>query len=108
MLHITHYVSIKHQTPESANTSLSDFVADAGLTYVGVNIQPKSPTDNNEYGGAYSSQYMMFAPSTASGIISGDEVTVSGTNQQFIVKGRNAFLYTPAPHLEFLLDEVLR
>lgn len=102
------YVSVEHQTPEAANASLSGFVADLGLTSVLMDIQPLSPSDTDQYGGAYSSSYKGFAQPTASGIINGDQLTVSGTGQQFIVKGKNSYLFGVGQHLEFLLDEVLR
>jgi hypothetical protein len=99
------YVSVEHLVKDSASLKKWGYVADVGLVYIPVNIQPASPDTVNLYGGAMGSMFTMFAGPTASGILDGDRLTVSGSGEKYIVNGRENFDYGPGQHIEFVLTK---
>lgn len=96
------YVSVEHLNLDSNNANKEGYVADMSLLHVSVNIQPTQPEMIALYGGAYGKAHTMFT--TTSGILETDRVTVSGTGQQFIVKGKQIFDYQWGRHSEYYLD----
>lgn len=105
---LTHVVSVNKLADKTGNANQEDFDTPRVLT-LNVNIQPASPEDTVISEGAFGKTFKMFAPTTASGVIEGDKITVvSGTNSgdTYIVKGReNWNLGGPLPHMEFTLFE---
>lgn len=66
-----------------------------------MNIQPASDQMTVLYEGVAGKVYVAFT--AASGIVEGQRLTVSGTSEQYIVRGRKAFFYGPLPHAEVVL-----
>lgn len=69
---------------------------------VWMNIQPMQTQFTNTGDGLYFKNYKAFT--TASGIVEGYRLTVSGTGEQYIVNGRQRFDYIVAPHYELMLE----
>ena len=103
-LFLSSYISVEHLNPDASNTNKEGFVSDLALQAVAVNIQPASMELTALNNGAYGKSYTIFT--TSSGILETDRITVSGTNQQFIVKGKQAFLYGLAQHVEIFCEEI--
>lgn len=66
-----------------------------------INIQPATAELTAIAGGVYGQTFQGFV--SVSGLRIGDRVTISGSNQQFIVKGIEDHFYGPLPHLEVVL-----
>lgn len=98
-------VTVEHLSPDSSNANQEGFVNDISLNGLAVNIQPTSPEVSALYGGAYGKVFTMYT--TTSGILETDRVTVSGTNDQFIVKGKQFFGYGVGIHGEYILEKTL-
>ena len=99
------YISVEHLEPDNNNANKEGYVSDIGLLHVAVNIQPTSPEMIELYGGSYGKAHTMFT--TASGIIETDRVTVSGTTEKYIVKGKQIFNYQVGQHSEYYLELVM-
>jgi hypothetical protein len=68
---------------------------------MGINIQPASPELLAVSEGVYGQTYKAFI--TYSGLQIGDQITVSGTNDKYIVRGIDDWNYGPLPHYEVVL-----
>ena len=84
MIYTNTYLSVEHLTPDAANADKEGYVSDAGLLGVAANVQPSSPEMLALNNGAYGKSSTIFT--TASGILEGDRLTLSGTTTQYIVK----------------------
>ncbi|TXG76782.1 hypothetical protein E6Q11_04070 [Candidatus Dojkabacteria bacterium] len=93
-------------SPESGDkesfTTFSGFMfAGTQSAAIRVNIQPASPELTAISEGEVFKTYKAFT--TASGVIEGMLLTVSGTNELFRVRGREAFGYGAGQHYELTL-----
>ena len=87
----------------SQEVSDNDKESYADLVTIEINIQPASGEVTALVDGKFGKTYTAFV--TTSGIAVGDRITVSGTGDIFIVKGRKDWNYGPIPHLELVLFE---
>ena len=97
------YVSVEHLTPDLTNTQTEGYSRDLSLINIPCNIQPSTPEVIALYGGAMGKVYTMFT--TASGVLESDRLTVSGTGQQFIVKGKQYYDYGTLQYGDYVLEE---
>ncbi len=98
-------VNVEHLNPDADNANKEGYLPDLSLVGVKANIQPSTPEVVALYGGAYGKVYSMYT--TASGILETDRVTVSGTSQKYIVKGKQNFNYSVLQHCHYILEEIL-
>lgn len=97
-----HVISIKRLTRDSDNTNKESYQANAALQGVRCQIQPASAEDTVIANGVFGQTYICFT--TNSGILSGDHVTVSGTGEQYRVRGVEDWSQIEgAPHFEITL-----
>lgn len=101
-------VFVEILTPYSSNgnkeayTAFSGFSGPNGPTSaVRMNIQPMGAQMSMILEGVIGKSFTGFT--SASGVTEGMRVTVSGTNQQYIVRGRQNFDYGPLQHSEVTL-----
>jgi hypothetical protein len=94
--------------PNSPTTDQEVFVTYSGYQYQGVraaairvNIQPASPELTAISEGEVFKTFKAFT--SASGVIEGMLLTVSGTNEVFRVRGREGFGYGSGQHYELTL-----
>lgn len=104
---LTQVVKVEHLQNSSADNDKEAY--SLSHSSLQVNIQPADAETTALSEGAFGKTYTMFAPTSASGIIMGDKVTVisgSNANDSYIVKGlKNWNLGGPLPHYEFTLFE---
>lgn len=99
----------KKVTVEHLATSVSGqetYQAHPGFTWVPMNIQPLSfelAPNGDDY---FFKTYKAFT--TVSGIVETYRLTVSGTGEQYMVRGRESFNYPPLPHYELILERGAR
>jgi hypothetical protein len=77
-----------------------------GYTFIPMNIQPTSFDFQSVAEGIYVKLFKAFT--TSSGIVEGFRLTVSGTTDQYVVRGRQAYDYGPLPHYELVLERGTR
>jgi hypothetical protein len=84
-------------------TAFSGFVGNFGVptSAIRMNIQPATPQMTLLVEGAIGKTFRGFT--TASGLAEGMRVTVSGTNDQYIVRGRLNYDYGPVAYNEVIL-----
>lgn len=85
----------------SPNASNNDKEAYVTISNAKIDIQPASAELTAVAEGVYGQTFRAYTP--ASGISIGDMLTVSGTNDSFIVKGVDNWNYGAIPHLELVL-----
>lgn len=73
----------------------------APTSAIRMNIQPMTAQQTLLVEGEIGKSFLGFT--TASGLNEGMRVTISGTNQQFIVRGRQNYDYGPLQHNEVTL-----
>lgn len=69
---------------------------------VPVNIQPLNPLFADMNSGMFFKTYRCFT--TASGIVEGHRLTVSGTTAKYIVRGRKDYGFMVLPHYELTVE----
>lgn len=100
-MYLDKVVSISRLTPTAADSDKENYQAVGNYHAVKMNIQPASAELTAVSEGVYGQTYQAFT--TVSGLRIGDRVTVSGTNDQFIIKGIQDYNWGPIPHLEVVL-----
>jgi len=98
-------ISIEHLGLDIGTSRKEGYISDLSLSAIRANIQPSSPETTALYGGAYGKVYTIYT--TVSGILETDRVTVSGTTQQFIIKGKQYYNYGAGQHGEYIAEEIL-
>lgn len=93
--------SIERLTPDSGDTNKERYQAVGNYNHIPINIQPATAELTAVSDGVYGQTFQAFV--SVSGLRVGDRVTVSGTNDRFIVKGVSEWHYGPIPHLELVL-----
>jgi len=78
-------VSVSHLTKDTDDADKEQYRVDEGLRAVAINIQPATAEETAITGGTYGRTFTAFT--TASGLRTGDKITVSGTSQTFRVAG---------------------
>ena len=95
--------------PYTSNSNQEAYIAHSGFlgaygvptAAIRMNIQPMTPQQTILVEGEIGKSFTGFT--TTSGIIEGMRITISGTNQQFIVRGGQHFDYDPLQHSEITL-----
>lgn len=95
------YVTVEFRTV-SGQYNNQVYVPHPAFTTVPVNIQPMQGSFTDMGNGIFFKTYKCFT--TASGIIEGFRLTVSGTGEQYIVRGRQRFDDIFVPHYELILE----
>lgn len=93
--------SVDRLQPTGADSDKEQYQAVGNYGAIQVNIQPATAELTAIANGVYGQTFQAFV--SVSGIRIGDRITVSGTSQQFIVKGVEDHFYGPLPHLEIVL-----
>lgn len=93
--------SIARLTPTSSDTDKEQYLTVTGLEAVKMNIQPATAELIAVSDGAYGQTYQAFA--TVQGLRIGDQVTVSGSNDKYVIKGISDWNFPPIPHFELVL-----
>jgi len=97
-----HTIAIRRLIADSDNLNKESYQLNAALQAVRCQIQPASPEDTIIANGVFGQTHICFT--TNSGILSGDHITVSGTGQQFRVRGVEDWSQIEgAPHFELTL-----
>ena len=99
------YFSVEHLVLDAGNVNQEGYATDLSLINVPGNIQPSTPEMTALYGGAYGKVHTLYT--STSGVLEGDRLTVSGTGQKFIVKGKQDYEYEPMQYAQYVLEEVL-
>lgn len=94
-------VAVARLTKNPLNSNQESYVAVGNMNAVGMNIQPADEALTAVAEGVYGQTYQAFT--SVSGILIGDQITVSGTGDVFIVHGVKNEYYGPIPHLEMVL-----
>jgi hypothetical protein len=97
-------VAIRRLKTDADNTKKESYVLNLALQSVVMNIQPASAEDTVLIDGVFAKTYRAFT--TESGIKTGDHLTVSGTGNQYVVKGVQDWDFDPIPHYECLLVDM--
>lgn len=95
--------SVARLSPTASNNDKELYVELSEMGNINIDIQPASSEVVAINEGIAGKTYSAFV--SVSGIVVGDRVTVSGTGQAFVVKGRSDWNYGPIPHLELVLFE---
>lgn len=83
-------ITVERLADTSSDADKEDYQSIGGFpTPLMANIQPASPEDTAIADGVFGQTYKMFM--TASGVLAHDKITVSGTNDTYIVKGIEDF-----------------
>lgn len=90
--------------PDATNNRQEDYSLHPGYPAgAKVNIQPASPMFTQLNDGIQGKMFKAFT--TASGIVEGYRLTVSGTGAAYVVKGREVYDYGMGRHYELTLDK---
>ena len=82
---LDHIVAVSRLTKDSDNASKESYQVNLALSAVKCQIQPAGPEETAISEGVFGQTYLAFT--TTSGIFPGDYITVSGTGEQYRVKG---------------------
>jgi uncharacterized protein YbcV (DUF1398 family) len=93
------FVTVERRTVSGAYNNLVLGI-DPAFGQVPVNIQPMQAEFKS--GGMSYKNYKVFT--TNSGIVEGMRLTVVGTGEKFIVRGRQRFDYIVLPHYELVVE----
>jgi len=97
--------SVKYLLPDSDDSDKESYVTNAALSNVKINIQPASDQTLAITEGVLGQTYIAFT--TRSGIAEGNYLTVSGTNETYLVRGVKDWSSPKLiPHYELLLDKI--
>lgn len=91
--------AVARLSPESLDNDKEQYATIMGR--ISINIQPATAELTAMAEGVYGQTFQAFT--AVSGIAIGDQITVSGTGNKFIVKGVNDWHYAPIPHYELVL-----
>jgi|SRR5882672_3354126 len=100
-MYLDKIVLVERLTPTNADSDKEQYQTVGNYTNVKMNIQPASAELTAVSEGVFGRTYQAFA--TVSGMRIGDRVTVSGTNDIFIIKGIQDYYWGPIPHVEIVL-----
>lgn len=93
--------NVARLSPESGDNDKERYSAVAQLFNIEIDIQPATAELTAVAEGVYGQTFRAFV--SVSGIAVGDQVTVSGTGDKYIVKGVQDWHYGPLPHFELVL-----
>lgn len=92
---------------QSGNYNNMTWIPASGIPAgVPMNIQPYRPEFNNMGNGMFYKTYKAFT--TVAGIVEDMRLTVSGTNDQYLVRGVERYDYIVAPHFELILESATK
>lgn len=100
-MYLDKVVSVQRLTPTTLDSDKEQYQAVGNYGAIKMNIQPASAELTAVSEGVFGQTFQAFT--TVSGLRIGDRITVSGSNQQFIVKGIQDYYWGPIPHLEVIL-----
>lgn len=95
--------SAERLQPNAGDTDKEQYQAVGNLNAFKINIQPATAELTAISNGVYGQTFQAFV--SISGLLIGDRITISGTGQQYIVRGRQDHWWGPIPHLELVLFE---
>jgi hypothetical protein len=104
-------ISIKRLQKDANNSNKEQYVDNVALSEVKCQIQPSTAEETALSDGVFGQSFTMYT--ATSGILTGDHITVSGTNETFRVKGIEDWSQIDLiPHFEIFLvrmeeDEVI-
>ena len=99
---LEHTISIARLTKDLNNLNKESYQNNDALASVRCQIQPASPEQVALADGIFGQTYACFT--TVSGILTGDKVTVSGTNEVYKVRGIEDWsLIEGIPHFEIVI-----
>lgn len=87
--------------PNASDTDKEQYAPVGNLSRVAINLQPASAEVIALNEGQAGRTFTGFV--SVSGILIGDQITISGSNQKLIVKGVEEWYFSPIPHLELVL-----
>lgn len=93
--------SVDRLQPTVADTDKEQYRAVGNYNAIKINIQPATAELTAIAGGVYGQTFRGYV--SVSGIRISDRITISGSNDKFIVKGVEDHFYGPLPHLELIL-----
>jgi hypothetical protein len=95
-------ISIKRLQKDANNSNKEQYIYNVALSEVKCQIQPSTAEETALADGVFGQSFTMYT--VTSGILSGDHVTVSGTNETFRVKGVEDWSQIDLiPHYEIFL-----
>lgn len=98
-------ISVKYLLPDAADSDKEGYVSNAALSNVRINIQPASEQTIALVEGVLGQTFIAFT--TQSGIAEGNYLTVSGTSDNYVVRGISDWSSPNLiPHYQFLLEKV--
>lgn len=92
---------VSRLTADDTDSDKEQYATVDGLGNIPINIQPASDEVIAVTEGAYGQTYVGYT--SISGIQVGDQITVSGTGVNYVVKGLRDWYFPPLPHVELLL-----
>ena len=100
-------VTVNRLNPSSNVGGQEVYVTHSGfISGVAMNIQPANAEFTAMSDGQFFKTYKAFT--TNSGIVEGFQVVVSGTGEQYIVRGRESYNYGSGKHYELALEKAIR
>ncbi|MFA5014031.1 MAG: hypothetical protein WC549_00625 [Actinomycetota bacterium] len=97
-------IDVYRLSKDNNNTNKESYVKHDALSNTSINCQPASSEDTILAEGTFGQTYIAFT--TASGILPGDKLVDTVTNEVFIVKGRTNWLSPDLiPHIELLVNK---
>lgn len=100
-MYLNKTVAIARLTPQGDDADKEAYVQVPGLANVKMGVAPATAELTAISNGVYGQTFQGYT--TISGLKIGDQVTISGSNDKFIIKGINDYFYGPIPHLEIVL-----
>lgn len=93
---------VSRLSPTAADNDKEGYVAHPGFpSGIPINIQPASPEFIALHEGVQGKMFRGFTSS--SGVVEGFLLTLSGTSQRYVVRGRDAYFYGLGQHAELTL-----
>lgn len=100
-MYLDKIAAVDRLTPTADDADKEGYIAVGNYEAIKINVQPASAEVTAVIDGAYGQTFTGFV--TVSGIRLSDRITISGSNQKYIVKGIQDNHYGPIPHLELVL-----
>lgn len=93
--------AVAELSPTAGDSDKEQYQAVSGLENILINVQPASAEVTALIEGVYGQTFTAFTE--AKNIKIGNRITISGSNQIYVVKGIQEHNWGPIPHLELVL-----
>lgn len=100
-MYLDKIAQVERLIPTSGDSDKEQYQAVGNYGAIEINVQPATAELTAISEGVFGQTFTGFV--TVSGIRIGDRITISGSNQRYIVKGIQDQYYGPIPHLELVL-----